>query len=356
MQLLELAHDTQEELRHLVRLLSNSHQASAAEILEYAVKVHRRTDAVTAGVVLMARRRGIPWQALGQILNISPETARHTYHERHVQRRLDQYRPLPDPPAPVPDPAPDDDNDPGPAKPAARGPSRAGNQLAPILSRMQIASGIPLRQLGLRAQVSASYLSRVLSGEKFPTWDLTEKIAVALGADSAAVHKVWQDERERTESRATTQPSASRTAPQDSRASLSAALRTLHMRAGRPTARTLSARCGHRIGVEEICGILHGRRTGTWEQVSMLIWALDGQADFFRQHWEEAQQSASDAPPSAPETTDDRLEEMLTTFGGAFQNQRTVPLSPELGSRHRALRRRLAQAALAREVRLDGTT
>ncbi|KOV98187.1 hypothetical protein ADL02_06775 [Streptomyces sp. NRRL WC-3723] len=220
---------------------------------------------------------------------------------------------------------------------------------------MQIASGIPLRQLGLRAQVSASYLSRVLSGEKFPTWELTEKIAVALGADSAAVHKVWQDERERTESRANAEPSASHTTAQDSRSSLSAALRTLHMRAGRPTARILAARCGHRIAEDEICSILHGEQAGTWEQVSLIIWALDGQPDFFRQHWEEAQESGP-APSPAAETTDDRLKEMLTTFGGAFHNHRTLPSSPELGSRHRALRRRIAQAALARDVRVDGVT
>jgi hypothetical protein len=52
LQLLELAQDTQEELRHLLRLLSNSHRASAADILEHSVKVQRRMEAVTAGVVL----------------------------------------------------------------------------------------------------------------------------------------------------------------------------------------------------------------------------------------------------------------------------------------------------------------
>ncbi|MFF8939176.1 hypothetical protein ACF08O_31555 [Streptomyces paradoxus] len=85
-QLLELAQDTQEELRHLLRLLSNSHRASAADILEHSVKVQRRMEAVTAGVVLMARRRRIPWESLGKILNISPETARHAYHERPRSR------------------------------------------------------------------------------------------------------------------------------------------------------------------------------------------------------------------------------------------------------------------------------
>ncbi|MGA5711345.1 hypothetical protein ACPCK8_33625 [Streptomyces cellulosae] len=92
LQLLELPQDTQEELRHLLRLLSNSHRASAADILEHSVKVQRRMEVVTAGVVLMARRR-IPWKSLSRILSISPETARHTYHERLVQRRLDDYAP-----------------------------------------------------------------------------------------------------------------------------------------------------------------------------------------------------------------------------------------------------------------------
>lgn len=49
-------------------------------------------EVVTAGVVLMARRR-IPWESLGRILCISPETARHTYHERLVQRRLNDCAP-----------------------------------------------------------------------------------------------------------------------------------------------------------------------------------------------------------------------------------------------------------------------
>ncbi|MEU3291609.1 helix-turn-helix transcriptional regulator [Streptomyces longwoodensis] len=64
-------------------------------------------------------------------------------------------------------------------------------------SCLETASGITLRQLGLRVQVSAGYISRVLSGERFPAWDLTEKIALTLGADIDALRKVWQDERDR---------------------------------------------------------------------------------------------------------------------------------------------------------------
>ncbi|GAA3185252.1 hypothetical protein GCM10010451_38090 [Streptomyces virens] len=80
----------------MLRLLSSSHRASAADILEHSVEVRRRMEVVTAGVVLIARRR-IPWESLGRILSIGPETARHAYHERLVQRRLDDYAPPPGP-------------------------------------------------------------------------------------------------------------------------------------------------------------------------------------------------------------------------------------------------------------------
>ncbi|MFI6874889.1 helix-turn-helix domain-containing protein [Streptomyces sp. NPDC050400] len=95
----------------------------------------------------------------------------------------------------IPETTDDDANEPTPS-PAPR-PLRAATHLAPVLARMQKASCLPLRQLGRRAQVSASYLSRVLSGEALPTWERTEKIALALGADTEAVRKVWDDEHQR---------------------------------------------------------------------------------------------------------------------------------------------------------------
>ncbi|MEU6460244.1 helix-turn-helix transcriptional regulator [Streptomyces sp. NPDC047065] len=339
LQLLELAQDTQEELRHLLRLLSNSHRASAADILEHSVKVQRRMEAVTAGVVLMARRRRIPWESLGRILSISPETARHTYHERLVQRRLDDYAPHLAPTSP---PAPDEPDDPLPPQQPDQPSLRATNQLSPILSRLQTASGIPLRQLGLRIQVSASYLSRVLSGEKFPTWELTEKIALVLGADTDAVRKVWQDERNRHGIRS--RPSRQQSPPEDPepRTSLAAALRTLYQRAAKPSPHSVAVATGHRISADDVRRILHGERAGSWEEVSTLIRALDGEPSFFRPHYQEAHESSSPPLPTIAETPTNRLNRLLSTFGDHLQDARTLAPSPALSARRRALLRRMA--------------
>ncbi|WP_186001614.1 helix-turn-helix domain-containing protein, partial [Streptomyces sp. IB201691-2A2] len=345
--LLDLAQDTQEEFRHLVRLLANSHQASAVEILEFAVLVQRRMEAVTAGVVLMARRRRIPWEALGQVLSISPETARHTYHERHVKRRLDQHTPPP-PAAPTQtDEQEDNDGQAPAAPPPGPPPLRVANQLAPVLSQMQKASGLPLRQLGLRAQVSASYLSRVLSGEKFPTWDLTEKIALALGADTEAVLKVWEDERARNGTASRPPASTATGTSPDAASSLPAALRTIYQRAGCPSPHSLAVATG--MSAHEIRKILQGQALGNWTEIRSLILALDGEPSFFRPHWEEAQQAQQEAPPPAPSPADtptQRLNRLLTTFSDAFHDPRTLPPSAGLSSpRGRELRRRLALAA-----------
>jgi transcriptional regulator with XRE-family HTH domain len=183
-----------------------------------------------------------------------------------------------------------------------------------VLSRLQIATGIPLRQLGLRTQVSASYLSRVLSGEKFPTWELTEKLALALGADSDTLRKVWSDERQRNRAHCRTSRTQSPNPAPEQASSLPAALRTLHQRAACPTPYSLAVATAHAVSPDDIRKILHGEMRGTWEQVAALIRAMDGEPSFFHPHWEETHQSAAAQPPPT-ETPTHRLNRLLTTFG-----------------------------------------
>ncbi|KDN74867.1 hypothetical protein DF19_27685 [Streptomyces olindensis] len=292
----------------------------------------------------MARRRHIPWEPLGRILSISPETARRAFHERLVQRRLDEYAPhlSPAPPQAAAAPASDEADESLPAQQPDQPSLRATNQLAPILSRLQIASGIPLRQLGLRTQVSASYLSRVLSGEKFPTWELTEKIALVLGADTDAVLKVWQDERDRHGIRSRRSRQQSPPEEPDARTSLTTALRTLYQRAACPSPHSLAVATGQLVSAHDVRRILHGERPGSWEEVSALIRALDGEPSFFRPHWQEAHESSEPPLPAIAETPTNRLNRLLSTFGDSLHDARTLTPSPGLSVRRRALRRRMA--------------
>ncbi|MEW2530666.1 helix-turn-helix transcriptional regulator [Streptomyces sp. NPDC047071] len=333
--LAELAADTQEELRHLVRLMAPSHHSSALELVELAQLVRTRMDALTAGLVGHARSRRIPWNDLGTVLNISPETARRVYHPRRIAHQLRKHllntptRTAPDDPANPPPPTaqPAETEDEGP--PALRPSLRSSSHLAPVLSRLQRASGLSLRQIGLHVRVSPSYLSRVLTGECLPTWELAERIAQAVGADSEALRKVWEDDRARLKNDpANTGPQQA--SPHDS---LHSALRVLHRRAALPSSHLLAAQSGGHLTEREVSDILRGDHTATWPQVRHLVLALDGVPDFFKPLWEQAHRDAHTGPRPA-DTPAHRVNRLLTAFGDTLTTSDSA-LTPNARLRRR---------------------
>ncbi|WP_107410127.1 helix-turn-helix domain-containing protein, partial [Streptomyces luteocolor] len=276
-ELRELVLDGQEEMRHLVRLLAGD-DVAAWELVDIANQLRERMEAVTAGLITRARATGTPWKLLGTILHMSPETARRVYHERRAEQQLARYIthcPPTVPPAAEPPAAADDEEDTVPQTPALPR-QRSANRLAPVLSQLQRVSGIPLRQLGLRVKCSASYLSRVLSGERFPTWSLTEKLGSALGADAQVLREVWNSEHVRQNT------------PADDN-DLHTALRTMHSLAGRPTLRDLVAASNGLLSPHTISTLLEGSHSTDWIDVERLVRILDGEPAYFRPLWERHQ-------------------------------------------------------------------
>ncbi|MFE7354693.1 helix-turn-helix domain-containing protein [Streptomyces sp. NPDC057543] len=153
-----------------------------------------------------------------------------------------------------------------------REPSGAAfNRLAPVLSMLARASQLPLKDLSSRTRCSASYLSRVLSGERTPTWTLTERFARACGADSSVLRTVWESERLREKEPVSLPEDASLPAG----ARLLNALNTLHVRAGRPTPYDISVASRWRLAVEEVAPVLEGAQIPSWpfSPASCTFWA-----------------------------------------------------------------------------------
>lgn len=295
--LLEFVQDTQEDIRHLARLLLNT-RYSAYEAVQLAVSVQRRAEVLTAGTVHLARQRGVSLEALGAALHLSPTSVRHKYCKDRVARLFQYFsnqQPAPRPPSrPIPG---NEDSTPPPSGPPSR---RASTELAPVLSRMQAVSGLPLRRLGLRTGVSASYLSRVLSGQKFPSWELTEGIVLALGGDLATVRSLWQREREQELLRATLRHDAPVPGlPEPTSCNpVHTAVQMLYERADRPSPSALAAATKGRLSTRAVRRILDGHTPREWEHLAILIRILDGEPGFFRPHWQKASRPA--APPDAP--------------------------------------------------------
>ncbi|MQS05457.1 helix-turn-helix domain-containing protein, partial [Streptomyces alkaliterrae] len=201
-------------------------------------------------------------------------------------------------------------SDPEPA--SAGGTSLVEQDLAAVLSSLQRASGHSLRELAARTQLSPSFLSRLMTGERFPSWRATLAIAKACGADPDVLRMVWEDAHAR------------RSAANPRPATLAGALRYLHARAGSPSPDFLVLDEPD-LTPDLVTGLLAGTLNGTWEQVCCLIHALDGEKMFFRELWEAEVERGTPTPAVRPmpstETqnrTRTRVEGLLAVFGGTL--------------------------------------
>lgn len=268
----EMAGDVLEEARHLVRLLS-SPDAPLLDPVEQAVNLSRMVEVLTAGLVGRARQRRVPWAGLGRALSMQPDTARRTYRAETVARRVQNAERgrltggLPDPPG-GPDAAPS---------------SRPRSHLAPVLARLHRASELSLREMAARLGISPSQASRILSGQRFPSWHLTERLARVCGADPLVLRKVWEGEKLREEQ----PPRPPGAAGGDPAERLRTALQTLHVKAGCPGANVLAEATRTTCEPEEIDAVLCGD-TPRWALLADLVQTLDGDLGYFQPLWEAA--------------------------------------------------------------------
>lgn len=79
------------------------------------------------------------------------------------------------------------------------GRSTARCQIGSVLTQVQRASRMTMEELAASIRVSPAEASSFLSGEKFPSWPVTERLALACGADTQVLRKVWDDEQDRRE-------------------------------------------------------------------------------------------------------------------------------------------------------------
>ncbi|MFE0257244.1 helix-turn-helix domain-containing protein [Streptomyces sp. NPDC059010] len=302
--------------------------AQPDEPLEQMVRLQVLAEHLTPNMVARTKQRGTSWERIGNLLGMNKDTARKKW-SLPARRSLPPQRPVLAPPRPPSSGAlapadPDSTGDgadrrshtaPPPAGPPAR-PLLASQDLATVLSSLQRASKLSLRSLAGRTGMSPSYLSRIMSGERFPAWEKVEDLARACGADPEVLRRVYEASNAR------------RDGPRP--VSLAAALRYLHMRAGSPTAWAIAVTSGGELDQDLITDLLAGTTTGQWPDVQRLVQLLDGEPAYFLPLWEaETPVTPAPEPNTAPQPPavrapaetpppSARLEELLTAFRGAF--------------------------------------
>jgi transcriptional regulator with XRE-family HTH domain len=245
-------------------------------------------------------------------LAISEDTARHRYTDDYVLRRLREVSRLCSVPAslralysepPTSNSVAAVDHGGLPSEAEAAGP--AFNKLASVLSMLARASELPLQDLARRSGCSPSYLSRILSGQRVPSWKITDGLARACGADPAILRKVWEREQLR---RRPLRGSGDTSSEIDSLAGVSnraqavqrllTALRTLHVQAGQPTPQQICVASKWRLNALQITAILEGNETCDWPTLLRLLNVLGGSPDYFHPLWQAATEQAPS--PTAP--------------------------------------------------------
>ncbi|MER6562115.1 helix-turn-helix transcriptional regulator [Streptomyces sp. NPDC001027] len=315
--LVEIAKDIQDGARDLARLLPSF---DGEEPLHRVAQLHEQLDGLTAAVIGRARYRRVTWAAVSSVLGVSEDTARHRYTERYILRRLARFnrsettltsltgifsstasRATETPDELSCDSAPagatgDSDSDRIEQSKHQSTPiessGAAYNRLAPILSMLIRTSQLTNKEVSTKIGCSASYLSRILTGERVPTWDLTRKFAQACGADPTVLRTVWESEKLSHKSR---KPDAELEDDDRSAAErLRDAVRTLHLRAGRPAPNDIAVASRWLLSTGAVASVLEATVLPHQTILETFVRVLGGDIDHFNQLLDHARAEAEE--------------------------------------------------------------
>ncbi|MGW8779786.1 helix-turn-helix domain-containing protein [Streptomyces sp. NPDC055796] len=287
--------------------------------------MQQQLEGLTAGLVGRARNHQVTWGRVSEVLGISQDTARHRYSDDFITRRLARLTGNPTPalaprsspknsppvsPRPhrtsaarAPQPTAPDNQPPPTTTPTPSG--AAYNRLAPVLSMLVRTSKQTNTEVSAKIGCSPSFLSRILSGERLPTWSMTEKFAHACGADPGVLRTVWVTERcsERTRDVPLTEDEESPVPAADAHHK---AVHTLHSRAGQPAAQDIAVASRWTLTTDEVAHLIEGTQLPAWRVLKLFVDLLGGDATHFRRLLDQAAAEHGASPAVLTSQTSDR--------------------------------------------------
>ncbi|WP_055696734.1 MULTISPECIES: helix-turn-helix domain-containing protein [Streptomyces] len=255
-------------------------------LLERAEAIRRELDIYTAAAVQDARHRGEKWEAVGQAAHVAPETARARWGPERVARMIDRHanekRMAPARQgrgrlAPHPDGESRRTFPPAEESGGIRDADSVG-QLASALSQLQADSPLTIKEVAESTRLSASFISRVLSGDRIPSWDLVCSLAVLFEADPADLRVLF--EAAHGIAAPLRQPAVGAIAQ------LHAAVRGLYLAAHSPSAEQIERRSRRAVSAAVARRTLAGVDVPEWEVLAALIAALGGRPADVKPLWE----------------------------------------------------------------------
>lgn len=213
-----------------------------------------------------------------------------------------------------------------------RDPSGTGyNRLAPVLSMLVRTSKQMNKEVSTKMGISASCLSRILSGERVPTWSLTQNFARACGADPDVLRTVRESEKLNEKPSARTPLEGP---PLPAALRLHQAIRTFHHRAGRPASQDIALASHWTLSVTDVASVIEGQAIPAWQTLRAVVTLLGGDRDYFEALWKEADGerrngptgpgSSGPAPTPSPEEPVTGISAVLEAFSSTLNEETTV--------------------------------
>lgn len=276
---LPLARNIAESVQALAQTLLASEygEQDLETLLRQAGGLTREVEYYICAAVQDARRKGTSWDAVAAAASVSAATARSRWAEKTVRRKLqrraaEQLALRQRDPATLPAPPREEGQN------GVQPGERSASKLAAALSNLHRGSDLTIRQVAESTDLSPSYVSRIMSGERLPNWPVVEMLAALFDGDPDELAVLWENAHGVT-------PPARQPLP-DAVARLSAALRGLYLAAASPSPARIHKASGGILSVRIIKEILAGRTVPDWRTTVSFVRAVGGTPTDIRPLWE----------------------------------------------------------------------
>ncbi|KUM87507.1 hypothetical protein AQI88_40785 [Streptomyces cellostaticus] len=263
--------------------LEHAHEGLAT-VLSQVRLIGAELENYAAAAVSDARSRGAGWDEVAVAACQSRSTVRGRWSEKAVTRLFQnrmKERSASIGERPVPSAARQEilaDAEVG-AREETRAAARSSRKLASALSFLHRGSGLHIKGVAAHTGLSSSYVSRMLSGERIPTWTAVRLLAETFDADPGDLRALWEA------SQGLVRPT--RPPLHEAVARLTGAMRGIHLAAGRPPFEHVAQLSSGSLTADIVEGALAGRIVPCWETTSSLLTALGAQPADLRGVWED---------------------------------------------------------------------
>ncbi|AWN24903.1 MULTISPECIES: helix-turn-helix transcriptional regulator [Streptomyces] len=254
------------------------------ECLETCVAMRRDLDDTIAVALRQALAKGASWPQIAKVMTTTEGTLKGHYSAEKVDKMLNDRARRGPTRQRQPAALQNTKSPPTVGQVNRLLPGQPGYPLSRALSYLRRTSGSStVSGLAINSGVSTSYIYRIMSGERIPTWQVTADFARACDADPDDLVFLWNTAHAVTAlPPADNYPEAVRT--------LQAALRGLRLVSGNPDIPTLLRRAAAALTARAAAALLAGEPPAAcylrWPVVKALTNALQGDPEAIRPLWE----------------------------------------------------------------------